>query len=52
MREGWRRTGEKEEDVISPGMSLSSLQVGIKLGEEYSDFNYVLTVCCCLLRLE
>lgn len=27
MREGWRRTGEKEGDVISPGMSLNSLQV-------------------------
>lgn len=44
MRVGWRRTGEKEGDVISPGMSLGSLQVGVKLGDERSDFNYVLTV--------
>lgn len=42
MREGWRRMGEKEGDVISPGMSLGSLQVGVKLGDERSDFNYEL----------
>lgn len=33
---------EKEGDVISPGMSLNSLQVGVKLGDQHSDFSYVL----------
>lgn len=52
MREGWRKTGAKEGDVISPGMSLSSLQVGVKLGDEHFDFSYVLSIWCCPQRLE
>lgn len=35
---------EKEGDVISPGMSFKSSQVGVKLGDEDFDFNNVAAV--------
>lgn len=38
-RVGGGGTGEKEGVVISPGKSLSSLQVGVKLGDRHSGFS-------------